>query len=75
MGLIHPTAVIDPKAELAASVSVGAYAVIGAQVRIGEGTSVGAHCVIEGPTTIGRDNRIFASSSLGAAPQHRPHRA
>src|SRR5689334_7484240 len=74
MSLIHPTAVIDPKAELASTVSVGPYAVIGAQVRIGEGTSIGAHCVIEGPTTIGRDNRIYASASLGAAPQDMKYR-
>jgi len=69
MAEIHPTAIVDPKAELAGSVSIGPYAVIGAGVRIGEGTSVGAHTVIEGPTTIGRDNRIFAFASLGAAPQ------
>jgi UDP-N-acetylglucosamine acyltransferase len=69
MAQIHPTAVVDAAAELADSVSIGPYAVIGAQVRIGEGTTVGAHTTIEGPTTIGRDNRIFAMASLGAAPQ------
>jgi UDP-N-acetylglucosamine acyltransferase len=66
---IHPTAIIDPAAELAASARVGPYAVVGAGVRIGDGTSVGAHCTIEGPTTIGRDNRVFPHVSLGAAPQ------
>jgi len=50
MAKIHPTAIIDQKAELAASVSVGPYAVIGPDVRIGEGSTVGAHCVIEGRT-------------------------
>jgi UDP-N-acetylglucosamine acyltransferase len=43
--------------------------VIGPHVRIGEGTAIGAHCVVEGHTTIGRDNRIFQSSSIGGAPQ------
>ena len=47
-----------PAAELADSVEVGPFSIIGAQVRVGEGTTIGAHCVIEGPTTIGRDNRI-----------------
>ena len=42
MTTVHPTAIVDPAAELAASVTVGPYAVIGAQVRIGEGTTVGA---------------------------------
>lgn len=71
--MIHATAVIDPKAELDSSVSVGPYTVIGAGVRIGAGTSVGPHCVIEGPTTIGRDNKIFQFSSLGAAPQDKKY--
>lgn len=74
MTRIHPTAVVDPKAELAATVSVGPYAVIGPQVRIGEGTTIGAHCVLEGPTTIGRDNRIFASAAIGGAPQDMKYR-
>jgi UDP-N-acetylglucosamine acyltransferase len=73
MAHIHPTAIVDAKAELAASVSVGPYAVIGAHVRIGDGTTIGAHCVIEGRTTIGRDNRIFQFASLGAAPQDKKY--
>ncbi|UDF34898.1 UNVERIFIED_ORG: acyl-ACP--UDP-N-acetylglucosamine O-acyltransferase [Shinella sp. XGS7] len=71
--MIHATAVIDPKAELDSSVSVGPYTVIGAGVRIGAGTTVGPHCVIEGPTTIGRDNKIFQFASLGAAPQDKKY--
>ncbi len=71
---IHPTAIVDAGAELAASVTVGPYAVIGAQVRIGEGTTIGAHTVIDGPTTIGRDNRIFAHAALGGAPQDMKYR-
>ncbi|SDM37398.1 acyl-[acyl-carrier-protein]--UDP-N-acetylglucosamine O-acyltransferase [Oryzisolibacter propanilivorax] len=70
---IHPTAVIDPAAQLHGSVSVGPYAVIGPGVRIGAGTSVGAHCVIEGETHIGEDNRIFQFASLGAAPQDKKY--
>jgi UDP-N-acetylglucosamine acyltransferase len=70
---IHPTAVIEPGAELGDQVSVGAFSVIGAQVRVGEGTSIGPHCVIEGRTTIGKDNRIFQFSSLGAAPQDKKY--
>ena len=73
MASIHPTAIVDPQAELADSVSVGPYAVIGPHVRVGEGTTIGAHCVIEGRTTIGRDNRIFQFASLGAAPQDKKY--
>jgi UDP-N-acetylglucosamine acyltransferase len=74
MAQVHPTAIVDPSAELAESASIGPYVVIGAGVRIGEGTSVGAHCVIEGPTTIGRDNRIRPHASLGGTPQDMKYR-
>jgi UDP-N-acetylglucosamine acyltransferase len=74
MSSIHATAVVDPGAELDASVSVGPYAVIGPGVRIGSGSSVGAHAVIHGPTTIGRDNRIYAHAVLGGDPQDMKYR-
>ncbi len=73
MSSIHPTAIVEPGAELDPSVSVGPYTVIGAHVRIGAGTTIGAHCVIEGHTTIGRDNRIFQFNSLGAVPQDKKY--
>ncbi|WP_225784620.1 acyl-ACP--UDP-N-acetylglucosamine O-acyltransferase [Xenophilus sp. Marseille-Q4582] len=73
MTQIHATAVVDPRAQLDATVQVGPYAVIGPHVRIGAGTRVGAHCVIEGRTTIGQDNQIFQFASLGAIPQDKKY--
>ena len=73
MSGIHATAVVDPRAELDASVSVGPYAVIGPHVRVGAGTTIGPHCVIEGHTRIGSDNRIFQFASIGAAPQDKKY--
>ncbi len=73
MTQVHSTAIVDPRAELDATVSVAPYAVIGPKVRIGAGTTIGAHCVIEGRTTIGRDNRVFQFSSIGAAPQDKKY--
>jgi len=73
MSQIHPTAIVDPAAELDSSVSVGPYTIIGPHVRIGAGTTVGPHTVIEGHTTIGRDNRIFQFASLGAIPQDKKY--
>jgi UDP-N-acetylglucosamine acyltransferase len=70
---IHPTAIIDPKAELDSTVEVGAYSVIGPDVRIGNGTMIGSHVVVKGPTTIGRNNRIFQFSSLGEMPQDKKY--
>lgn len=74
MALIHPTAVIDSRAELDPSVAVGPYTVIGPQVRIGAGTRIASHVVIEGDTTIGRDNVIYQFCSLGAAPQDKKYK-
>lgn len=73
MADIHPTAIIEPGAELADNVSIGPYCVVRANVRIGEGTTLGPHCVVEGHTTIGRHNRIFQFSSIGAAPQDKKY--
>ncbi len=71
---IHPTAVVDPRAELDSSVTVGPYTVIGCEVRVDRGTTIGPHCVIEGHTTIGCDNRVFQFNSLGAVPQDKKYR-
>lgn len=73
MAHVHPSAIVDPAAELDDSVRVGAFSLIGPHVRIGAGTEVGPHCVIEGHTTIGRDNRIFQFASLGAVPQDKKY--
>jgi len=70
---IHPTALVDPQAQLDDTVTVGPYTVIGPEVKIAAGTSVGPHCVIEGRTTIGRDNRIFQFASLGGIPQDKKY--
>jgi len=73
MASIHPTAIVESGAQLDDSVSIGAYSIVRAHVRIGAGSSVGPHCVIEGRTTIGRDNRIFQFSSIGAEPQDKKY--
>lgn len=75
MTLIHPTAVIDPKAELDSGVKVGAYTVIYPNVRIGANTEIGPHAVINYHTTIGENNRIFQFASLGEIPQDKKNTA
>jgi UDP-N-acetylglucosamine acyltransferase len=62
---IHPTAIIDSRAVIAAGVIIHPYTIIGPDVEIGEGCEVGPHVVIKGPTRIGRNNRIFQFSSVG----------
>jgi UDP-N-acetylglucosamine acyltransferase len=69
--LVHPTASIDPGAELEPGVRVGPYAVIANHTHIGAGTWIGPHAVIEEWTTLGRDCRIHPGAILGGLPQDR----
>ncbi len=71
--MIHPTALIDPKAELADDVKVGAFSIIDAKVRIDAGTIIGPHAVITGRTTIGKNNHIFQFTSIGEQPQDKKY--
>ena len=66
---VHPTAIVDPRAELDSEVEVGPYSVIGAGVRIGKGTKIHSHAAIQGRTTLGESNVVFPFASVGSAPQ------
>ncbi|MDY0390703.1 acyl-ACP--UDP-N-acetylglucosamine O-acyltransferase [Desulfobulbus oligotrophicus] len=66
---IHPTAVIDPKAQLDSSVIVDPYAVIDGPVSIGPETRICAHTVVSGHTTIGARNTIGSFATIGGPPQ------
>lgn len=69
MSGVHPTAIVDPSAELGEGVVVGPYAVIGAGVEVGAGSEVGAGAQLRGPTRIGVGNRVFAQACIGFEPQ------
>jgi len=68
-GEIHPTAIVDPKAELAEGVSVGAYSVIGPDVKIGPNTKIWHQANVWGNTTIGENCEIFPFASIGMKTQ------
>ena len=67
--MIHPTAIIDPSAEIAEGVTIGPYSVVGANVSIGKGCSLKSHVVIEGYTKIGENNTFFPFSAIGQVTQ------
>jgi len=67
----HPTAVIDPGAEIGEDVEIGPFAVVGAGVRVGAGCRIHAHVVLEGPLTLGARNVVHPFAVLGGAPQHK----
>jgi len=66
---IHPTAIVDPGAELASGVTVGPYSIIEGRVVIGTDTRIGPHVIIKEFTTIGAGCRIFQFAVLGEIPQ------
>ena len=69
MPTIHPTAIIDPTAELHETVSVGPYSIIAGNVTIDSGTQIGSHVFIDQYTRIGKDCQLFPFTSIGTAPQ------
>ncbi len=71
---IHPSAVVDPGAELGENVQIGPLCVIGPEVVIGDGTHIGPHCTVEGPTRIGRDNVLQGHAAIGGPPQDKKYR-
>ncbi len=71
--MIHPTAIVDSKAEISSDVEIGPYSIIGPQVKINSGTWVGPHVVITGKTTIGKNNRIYQFASIGESPQDKKY--
>jgi UDP-N-acetylglucosamine acyltransferase len=66
---IHPTAVIHPKAQVAADCEIGPYCVIGENVRLGAGCWLHSHVVLDGLTTIGKGNRFYPHACIGLQTQ------
>ena len=71
--MIHSTAIVSSKANIADDVEIGPYAIIGDDVEIGSGSRIGSHVVINGPTTIGKDNHIYQFASIGDDPQDKKY--
>lgn len=71
---IHPSAVVDPGAELGPDVEIGPFAVVGPGVILHEGVWIGPQAVISGPTTIGAHTRVFSFAAIGGDPQDLKYR-
>jgi UDP-N-acetylglucosamine acyltransferase len=70
---IHPTAIVDPGAELAATCSVGPYSVVSSGVVLSADVRIHAHVVIGGATEIGVGTEIYPFASVGLPPQDRKY--
>ena len=69
MSTLHPTALVDPGAQLGEGVTVGPYCVVGPEVELGDGVELLSHVVLAGKTSIGANTRIFPFASIGHPPQ------
>lgn len=67
--LIHPSAVIDPSAELGVDVVVGPFVVIESDVRIGDGTRIDSHACVKQYTTLGAHNHVHSHAVVGGVSQ------
>lgn len=74
MAQIHPTSIVDPKAQIADSVYIGPFCTIGPEVKIGEGCWFQSHIVVTGNTTIGKNNKFYAFAAVGIEPQDKKYR-
>lgn len=68
---IHPTAVVDSKAELADDVEIGPFCTVGPHVKMDSGCRLMSHVVIDGYTTLGKRNLIYPFAALGLLAQHK----
>lgn len=67
---IHPTAIIDSRAKIHASVEIGPYTIVEENVRIEEATSISSNARIYSGSVIGKNNKIYHGAIIGGIPQH-----
>jgi UDP-N-acetylglucosamine acyltransferase len=66
---IHPTAIVDPGAQIGAEVEIGPYSIVGADAIIGEKCVIQSHVIIEGSVVMGTGNFIGHGAIIGPIPQ------
>lgn len=67
--MIHPSAVIHPKARLGENCEIGPYCTIGENVELGPACKLHSHVVIDGHTKLGARNEVFPFASIGLKTQ------
>ena len=71
--MIHPTAIVEPGAQLGENVEIGAYAYVSGEAVIGAGTVIHHHACVEGYTIMGENNEIFPFAVIGGKTQDLKH--
>lgn len=67
----HPTAILEPGAEVGEGTTLGPYSLVARGARVGRGCTLHAHAIVAAGTTLGDANQVFSFAVLGGAPQHR----
>lgn len=66
---IHPTAIVDPKANLGVNVEIGPFCIVEAEAQIGDNVYLGERCTIHSGSQIGNNCRINGGVIVGMQPQ------
>jgi len=69
MSVIHPTAIVSPKAELADDVAVGPYTIIEDDVVIGAGSRIASHALIASGARLGNNVVVAHGAVISTIPQ------
>jgi len=71
---IHPTSIVDPKAELGDGVEIGPSCIVGPDVKLGNGVKLISHVSLVGDTSIGDECELYPFVSMGHPPQDFKHK-
>ncbi|MBI5100242.1 MAG: acyl-ACP--UDP-N-acetylglucosamine O-acyltransferase [Nitrospirae bacterium] len=66
---MHPTAIVDPKAEIDSGAEIGPYCIVGGGVTIRRGTRLFSNVIVDGCTEIGENCLIYPFATIGLPPQ------
>ena len=66
---IHPTAIVDPKAQIGEGVEIGPFCILEAGTQIGAGSTLESNVIIKRGTSIGTNCRLMPHVILGGEPQ------
>ena len=69
MAGLHPTAIVEPGAELGEGVVVGPFCTVGPEVVLGDRVRLISHVAVAGRTTVGADTCVYPFASIGTPPQ------
>jgi UDP-N-acetylglucosamine acyltransferase len=67
--MIHPAAIVHPKAQIGLECEIGPFCVVGEHVELGDGCRLHSHVVVGGHTRLGRGNELYPFASIGLKTQ------